>query len=91
MKKIYKNCHLAGQDTMVDILVENGKFAAIQEHIEAGEVEAIDVGGKLVVPPYVDPHLFILPKEPEPEMIQAPCLRGFSAGAKPRLVLLLRS
>lgn len=59
MKKIYKNCHLAGQDTMVDILVENGKFAAIQEHIEAGEVEAIDVGGKLVVPPYVDPHLHL--------------------------------
>lgn len=59
MKKIYKNCHLAGQDTMVDILVENGKFAAIKEHIEAGEVEAIDVGGKLVVPPYVDPHLHL--------------------------------
>lgn len=59
MKKIYKNCHLAGQDTMVDILVENGKFAAIQEHIEAGEVEAIDVGGNLVVPPYVDPHLHL--------------------------------
>ena len=59
MKKIYKNCHLAGQDTTVDILVENGKFAAIQEHIEAGEVEAIDVGGKLVVPPYVDPHLHL--------------------------------
>ena len=59
MKKIYKNCHLAGQDTMVDILVENGKFAAIQEHIEAGEIEAIDVGGKLVVPPYVDPHLHL--------------------------------
>ena len=59
MKKIYKNCHLAGQDTMVDILVENGKFAAIQEHIEAGEVEAVDVGGKLVVPPYVDPHLHL--------------------------------
>lgn len=59
MKKIYKNCHLAGQDTMVDILVENGKFVAIQEHIEAGEIEAIDVGGKLVVPPYVDPHLHL--------------------------------
>ena len=59
MKKIYKNCHLAGQDTMVDILVENGKFAAIQEHIEAGEIEAIDVGGNLVVPPYVDPHLHL--------------------------------
>lgn len=59
MKKIYKNCHLAGQDTMIDILVENGKFAAIQEHIEAGEVEAIDVGGNLVVPPYVDPHLHL--------------------------------
>lgn len=59
MKKIYKNCHLAGQDTMVDMLVENGKFAAIQEYIEAGEIEAIDVGGKLVVPPYVDPHLHL--------------------------------
>ena len=59
MKKIYKNCHLAGQDTMVDILVENGKFAAIQEHIEAGEIEVIDVGGNLIVPPYVDPHLHL--------------------------------
>ena len=42
MKKIYKNCHLACQDTMVDILVENGKFAAIQEHIEAGEIENVE-------------------------------------------------
>ena len=59
MRKLYKNCHFAGKDELADMLVENGRFTAIQAGIDAGDAELIDLGGKLVVPPYVDPHLHL--------------------------------
>lgn len=59
MKKLYKNCHFAGKDELSDMLVENGRFTAIQADIAAGDAEVIDLGGRLVVPPYVDPHLHL--------------------------------
>lgn len=59
MKRLYKNCHFAGKNGLSDMLVENGRFAAIQANIDAGEAEIIDLGGRLVVPPYVDPHLHL--------------------------------
>ena len=59
MKKLYKNCHFAGKPELADMLVENGRFSAIQADIEASDADIIDIGGKLVVPPYVDPHLHL--------------------------------
>lgn len=59
MKKLYKNCHFAGKDELADMLVEDGRFTAIQAGIDAGDAEMIDLGGRLVVPPYVDPHLHL--------------------------------
>lgn len=49
---VYKN------DQATEILVEDGKFKAIGNDLgEADEV--IDLGGRLVLPPYVDSHLHL--------------------------------
>ena len=59
MKK-FKNVRLKGQKELVSILVEDGKIKKIAQDIpEAEECETIDLGGHLVVPPYVDPHLHL--------------------------------
>ncbi len=41
-----------------EILVENGKIKAIGKDLGPAE-ETIDLDGKLVIPPYVDPHLHL--------------------------------
>lgn len=50
--KIYKN------NAATEILVENGKIKEIGNNLAACD-EVIDLGGKLVTPPYVDPHLHL--------------------------------
>lgn len=50
--KIYKN------NDATEILVENGKIKEIGNNLAACD-EVIDLGGKLVTPPYVDPHLHL--------------------------------
>ena len=59
MKKLYRNATLIDAKAPQDLLVEEGKFTAIAPHIEADAAETIDLGGRLVVPPYVDPHLHL--------------------------------
>ena len=53
---IIRNAHLPDGRTGVDIAVTGDRIAAIEPAIagEAGEV--IDAGGRLVSPPFVDPH-----------------------------------
>lgn len=50
--KIYKN------DEATEILVEDGKFKAIGKDLGDAD-EIIDLGGRLVLPPYVDSHLHL--------------------------------
>ena len=57
MKK-FTNVRLKGKKELVSILVEDGKIKKIAEQISE-ECETIDVGGNLVIPPYVDPHLHL--------------------------------
>ncbi|MGN6482478.1 amidohydrolase family protein [Luteibacter sp.] len=40
----------------VDIGIEGGRFAAVQPALPAKGVEEIDAQGRLVAPPFVDPH-----------------------------------
>ena len=40
-----------------DILVRDGRIARIAERIDAGAAEVIDVGGKLVLPGFVETHI----------------------------------
>lgn len=56
--KIFTNAVIYGHDDANEILVENGVIKAIGKELgSAGEV--IDLGGKLVTAPYVDPHLHL--------------------------------
>ena len=45
-----------GIDKIADILVENGKVAAIGENIAAEGVQVIDAAGKVVAPGFIDMH-----------------------------------
>ncbi len=46
--------------TLKDVRIEDGKFAAIATHLTPGENEqVIDGKGKLLLPPFVDPHVHL--------------------------------
>ncbi len=47
-----------GQEGSFDLLVADGKFEAVAPHIEA-EAERVELGGQLVIPPYVEPHIHL--------------------------------
>jgi len=57
MKK-FTNVKLKGKKELVSILTENGVIKRIAEEIPE-ECETVDIGGNLVIPPYVDPHLHL--------------------------------
>ncbi|WP_145373198.1 amidohydrolase family protein [Staphylococcus cohnii] len=58
MRKKFINASIYKYDEASEILVENGKFKAFGKNLgEADEV--IDLGGALVLPPYVDDHLHL--------------------------------
>lgn len=57
MKK-FVNVKLKGKKELVSILTENGVIKRIAEQIPE-ECETVDIGGNLVIPPYVDPHLHL--------------------------------
>lgn len=58
MRKKFINASIYKYDEASEILVENGKFKAFGKNLgEADEV--IDLGGALVLPPYVDGHLHL--------------------------------
>ena len=57
MKK-YINATIYGNPESNEILIHNGKFKAIGNHLGDAE-EVIDLEGRLVLPPYVDPHLHL--------------------------------
>ncbi len=59
MRKLYRNARLQTSEILQDILVEDGVFAGIGPHLHAEGAETIDLGGKLVAPPYVDPHIHL--------------------------------
>lgn len=57
MKK-FSNVRLRGKKERYEILIEDGKFLEIGQYIPA-TCETEDLRGKLVLPPYVDPHLHL--------------------------------
>ena len=64
MKK-FINVRLKGTPNLTSIYVENGVIRKIMvgtsedDSLSGEDCETIDVGGHLVVPPYVDPHLHL--------------------------------
>lgn len=58
MMKKFINARIYGHGAASEMLVEDGKFKAIGQNLpEASEV--IDLAGRLVLPPYVDPHIHL--------------------------------
>lgn len=58
MKKKFFNAKIYRNDKATEIIVENGKITQIGSNLPKCE-EEIDLNGKLVLPPYVDPHLHL--------------------------------
>lgn len=58
MKKKFYNARFYRNDTATEMIVENGKVSQIGTNLPKCE-EEINLGGKLVLPPYVDPHLHL--------------------------------
>ncbi len=56
MDMVVRNARLKGK--LVDIAVSSGKIVKIGKVEEKGEVE-IDAGGRMVSPPFVDPHVHL--------------------------------
>ncbi len=53
---IIRNANLPDDRVGVDIAVQGGKIAAVEPRIEALAGTEIDATGRLVTPPFVDPH-----------------------------------
>lgn len=58
MKKKFFNANIYRNDTASEIMVDNGRIIQIGTNLPKC-VEEIDLQGKLVLPPYVDPHLHL--------------------------------
>lgn len=58
-KRKFINAKLKGNTQLQEILVEDGIFKEIAPHIQAPDCEVIDLGGKLTLPPYIDPHIHL--------------------------------
>jgi cytosine deaminase len=58
MKKKFFNAKIYRNDTATEMMVEDGKITQIGNNLPKCE-EEIDLGAKLVLPPYVDPHLHL--------------------------------
>lgn len=53
---LIKNANLPNGTTGVDIAISDGAFLAIEPAIEAEAQTIIDAAGRLVSPPFIDPH-----------------------------------
>ena len=58
MAKRFFNAKIYGNATATEIIVENGKITHIGNNPGKFD-EEIDLEGKLVLPPYVDPHIHL--------------------------------
>ena len=58
MTKKYINANIYRNDEASEFIIEDGKFKAIGNDLPEAD-EVIDLEGRLVLPPYVDPHLHL--------------------------------
>jgi len=58
MKKKFFNAKIYRNDSATEMIVENGNITHIGTNLPKCD-EEIDLNGKLVLPPYVDPHLHL--------------------------------
>ncbi|MGL5243784.1 MAG: cytosine deaminase, partial [Sarcina sp.] len=62
-RTLFTNARLKGNNELTDIMVENGVFKEIGKNLKdkynSNDIEVIDIGGKLTLPPYVEPHIHL--------------------------------
>lgn len=56
MDLIIRNANLPDGRVGIDIGIEGGQIAALEQGLQASAPEEIDATGRLVTPPFVDPH-----------------------------------
>lgn len=56
---LIKNVRLQNQDGQFDLLIEEGIITKIDRYIECDKKEIIDAKGRLVLPPFVEPHIHL--------------------------------
>jgi len=56
---ILRRCQLHGQQNLVDIAIENGRFTRIESGISETALREVDCAGCLVTPPFVEPHIHL--------------------------------
>lgn len=56
---IIRNAKLRDQESLVDILIEDGKFKEIAKNIRGDFKQEIDVQGNLLSPPFVESHVHL--------------------------------
>ncbi|GAE29930.1 cytosine deaminase [Halalkalibacter hemicellulosilyticus] len=56
---LFSGAILPDREGLWHILVRNGKIEQIAQRIDTDEDEKIDLNGKLVLPPYVEPHIHL--------------------------------
>lgn len=57
---LIQNLYLENDTETSDIRIEDGKFAAIEPHLEPKEgEELLDMGGKLALPPFIESHVHL--------------------------------
>lgn len=60
---LIKNGHIIdpanNMDSVLDLLIENGKIARISEKIDKNDAEVIDAAGKYVLPGFIDMHVHL--------------------------------
>ncbi|MBX3064705.1 MAG: cytosine deaminase [Anaerolineae bacterium] len=56
---LLRNCTLKGAASPVDILIADGRIAAIEAQLQAPNAEIIDCQGNLVTPPFVESHIHL--------------------------------
>ncbi|WP_077620044.1 cytosine deaminase [Bacillus sinesaloumensis] len=58
---IIKNATLRGKDGLWNLIIKNGQFKKITQELEevTENEEVIDVGGSLVLPPFIEPHIHL--------------------------------
>lgn len=56
---LIKQVHIENDPELKDILIENGKIKKIAAKIDENDAEVLGLKGKLVIPPFVDPHVHL--------------------------------
>ena len=60
---------------VLDVLIEDGRIAAVGEHLPAGDAQVVDCAGKLLFPGFIDGHNRLPPPAGGADLLQ-----GFPGG-----------